>query len=97
MAGISESDKLGMAALIASTDDGQKVNRAKKRDKSPPLPRPRPVKSRKITKEDVKSGRVSIGDANDEFMIQNMKEDRRANGGMIDGAAIKGKTRGKMC
>lgn len=97
MAGISDADKLGMAALIASTDEGQKVNRAKKKSKYPPLPRPRPTKRRKITKEDVESGRISIGDANDEFMIQNMQEDRKANGGMIDGAAIKGKTRGKMC
>lgn len=97
MAGISNSDKLGMATLIASTEGEQKVNRAKKGDRSPPLPRPRPVKRRKITKEDVTSGRVSIGDANDELMIQNMQDARKANGGMIDRAAIRGKTKGKIC
>lgn len=97
MAGISDSDKLGMAALIASTEGGQAVNRAKKSDKSPPLPRPRPVKRRKITAEDIASGRVSAGDANDEMMIQDMQADRKANGGRIDGVAMKGRTRGKMC
>jgi hypothetical protein len=97
MAGISDADKLGMAALIASTDEGQVVNRAKKRSKSPPLPRPRPTKRRKITQADVDSGEVSIGDANDELMIQNQQAARKANGGMIDGAAIRGKTKGKMC
>lgn len=97
MAGISAMDKLGMKALIASTEDGQTVNRAKKGDKYPPLPRPRPTKRRKITPDDVKSGRVSEGDANDELMIQNMKPVRKANGGRIDGVASKGRTRGKMC
>lgn len=96
MANISDSDKLGMAALIASGEGGQTVNRAKKGDKSPPLPRPRPVKRRKITKEDVTSGRVSAGDANDELMIQNMR-------GMSNGGAVRGdgvsrvKTKGTMC
>lgn len=97
MAGISEADKLGMASLIASTEGGQSVNRAKKSDKSPPLPRPRPVKRRKITAEDITSGRISAGDANDEMMIQSMQDDRKANGGMIDRAAIRGKTKGKIC
>lgn len=92
MANISDMDKLGMAALIASTEGGQTPNRAKKSDKSPPLPRPRPAKRRKITKEDVTSGRVSIGDANDEIMTRGFK-----HGGRIDGAAIKGRTRGKVC
>lgn len=97
MANVSDADKLGMATLLASMEGSQDVNRAKKRDKSPPLPRPRPAKRRKITKEDVDSGKVSIGDANDELMIQNMKDVRKANGGMIDGAAIRGRTKGKMC
>lgn len=95
MANISDADKLGMAALIASGEGGQTVNRAKKGDRSPPLPRPRPVKRRKITEDDVKSGRVSAGDANDEMMIQNMRGYK--HGGMVDGAAVRGKTKGKMC
>lgn len=95
MANTSNMDKLGMAALIASTEGGQTPNRAKKSDKSPPLPRPRPTKRRKITVDDVKSGRVSEGDANDELMIQNMKGFK--DGGRIDGVAMKGRTRGKMC
>jgi hypothetical protein len=97
MAGISEMDKLGMAALMASTEGGQTVNRAKKSDKLPPLPRPRPAKRRKITADDITSGRVSAGDANDEMMIQSMQATRKANGGRIDGVAMKGRTRGKMC
>lgn len=93
MAGISDSDKLGMAALIASTED------TSKKKKKVILPRPRPAglgaKRRKITPEDVASGLVSEGDANDELMIQNMKGFK--NGGKIDGAVMKGRTRGKMC
>ena len=92
MANTSNMDNLGMAALIASTEGGQTPNRAKKSDKSPPLPRPRPAKRRKITPDDVKSGRVSAGDANDEIMTRGFK-----HGGKIDGAAMKGRTRGKMC
>lgn len=92
MANISDMDKLGMAALIASTEGGQTPNRAKKSDRSPPIPRPRPTKPRKITKDDIKSGRVSIGDANDSIMTRGFK-----HGGKIDGAAMKGRTRGKMC
>jgi hypothetical protein len=95
MAGISDMDKLGMAALMASTEGGQTVNRAKKSDKSPPLPRPRPAKRRKITADDITSGRVSAGDANDEMMIQSMQGYK--HGGKIDGVAMKGRTRGKMC
>jgi hypothetical protein len=97
MAGISDADKLGMAALIASTEGGQAVNSAKKADRSPPLPKPRPMKRRKITQADVDSGSISIGDANDELMIQNQQAARKANGGMIDRAAIRGKTKGKIC
>lgn len=96
MPNISDADKMGMAALIASSEDSQTVNRAKKRDKSPPLPRPRPVKRRKITEEDIKSGRVSAGDANDEMLLQTMR-------GMSNGGAVRGdgvsrvKTKGTMC
>jgi len=97
MAGISDSDKLGMAALIASSEGEQKVNRAKKGDRFPPLPKPRPAKRKKITVDDVRSGRVSQGDANDELMIQNQQAVRKANGGRVDGVAMKGRTRGKMC
>lgn len=93
MAEISDADKLGMAALIASTEE-----QAKKKRKVI-LPRPRPAsigaKRRKITPADVASGRVSEGDANDELMIQNMRGYK--NGGKIDGAVMKGRTRGKMC
>lgn len=96
MAGISDADKMGMAALIASGEDSQTVNRAKKGDKYPPLPRPRPVKRRKITEEDIKSGRISAGDANDEMLLQTMR-------GMSNGGAVRGdgvsrvKTKGTMC
>jgi hypothetical protein len=91
MPNISEADKMGMAALIASSEGEEKVNRAKKGDRSPPLPKPRPAKRKKITEDDIRSGRVSRGDANDEIMM-GMK-----NGGKVDGVAMKGKTRGKMC
>lgn len=96
MAGISDSDKLGMAALISSMGDEQSVNRAKKANK---LKMAKPAaKRRKITMDDIKSGRVSEGDANDELMIQSMQGMRGyKNGGMIDRAAVRGKTKGKIC
>lgn len=98
MAGISDSDKLGMAALLASMEGGQTVNRAKKADMLP-VKKPKPAaKRRKITMDDVKSGRVSEGDANDELMIQMMQDMRGyKNGGMIDRAAVRGKTKGRIC
>jgi hypothetical protein len=92
MAGISDAEKLGMAALIASIQDPKKKKKV-------PLPRPRPAglgkKSKKVIPADVESGIVSEGDANDELMIENMKNMR--NGGTVDGAAIRGKTKGKIC
>ena len=97
MAGISDSDKLGMAALLASMEDSQRVNSAKKSDMLPFKKKPAP-KRRKITLDDVKSGRVSEGDANDELMIETMQDMRGyKNGGMIDRAAVRGKTKGKIC
>jgi hypothetical protein len=94
MAGISDSDKLGMAALLASLGDSQTVNRAKKADRLVPEKSKSVVKRRKITLDDIKSGRVSAGDANDEMAIQSMQGYK--SGGMIDRAAIRGKTKGKM-
>jgi hypothetical protein len=97
MAGISDSDKLGMAALLASMEDSQTVNRAKKSNMLP-FKKKAATKRRKITVDDVKSGRVSEGDANDELMIQMMQDMRGyKNGGMIDRAAVRGKTKGKIC
>ena len=88
MDNISDKDKLGMAALAASVASAPK--------KKFPLPKPRPkqaapaLKKRKMpTAEDVAKGRISIGDANDMAGYK--------SGGMIDRAAIKGKTRGKIC
>jgi hypothetical protein len=90
MADISESDKLGMAALAASIASRPKAAK----------PKPRKVKAapppmREITAKDVDSGIVSIGDANDEAGIKAMQGYK--NGGMIDRAAIRGKTKGKIC
>ena len=48
-----------------------------------------PKPKKKPTLEDIKKGRISIGDAND---VAGYKK-----GGMIDRAAVKGKTRGKIC
>jgi hypothetical protein len=89
MVDITDADKLGMAALAASAAGGDKA----------PLPKPRPqikkkvIKPRPITPADVSSGRVSPGDANDEAVMgQNYK-----SGVMIDRAAIRGRTKGKIC
>lgn len=90
MDNISDKDKLGMAALAASASAPapQKF----------PLPKSRPVvvvKKKKVilpkkpTEEDIKLGRISIGDANDMAGYK--------SGGMIDRSAIRGKTRGKIC
>lgn len=87
MDNISDKDKLGMAALAASVASAPK--------KKFPLPKSRPalepkrVVKKKPTAEDVAKGRISIGDANDMAGYK--------GGGMIDRAAIKGKTRGKIC
>ena len=85
---ISDKDKLGMAALIASMSEAPK--------KKLPLPKPRPAtppmparKKKKPTKEDLAKGRISIGDANDMSAYK--------SGGMVDGMASRGKTKGKMC
>ena len=86
MDGISDADKLGMAALAASASAPKKKF---------PLPKPRPpvvpkrVIKKKPTAEDVAKKRISIGDANDMAGYK--------SGGMIDRAAVKGKTRGKIC
>lgn len=92
--GISEQDRLGMQSLIASIEE-----KAKK--KEPPIPRPRPKppapKRRKITVEDVKSGIVSQGDANDEIMLEGFKPPGFKHGGKVDGAAVRGKTKGRIC
>jgi len=92
--GISEQDKLGMQSLIAAMEEN-----AKKKEQ--PLPRPRPKmpapKRRKITVEDVKSGVVSQGDANDEIMLEGFKPSDFKHGGKVDGAAVRGKTKGRIC
>lgn len=89
MMDISEKDKMGMKSLIASIGDEPKK-------KKQPLPKPRPPmpapKRRMPTQADIDSGIVSEGDANDEIMMRGFK-----NGGMIDRAAIRGKTKGKIC
>jgi hypothetical protein len=95
MPNISDADKLGMASLLASMGGGQTVNRAKKADKLPMPPKAKAPKRKKITLDDINSGRVSEGDANDEIMLQGMKGFK--NGGKIDGVAMKGKTRGRIC
>ena len=81
MANISDSDKLGMAALIASTEGEQAVNRAKKGD---------PVSTTQI-RRDI--------DANEDAELTKKLRGytKKANGGRIDGVAMKGRTRGKMC
>lgn len=85
MAGISDADKLGMAALIASTEDNkQRVNREKKAD---PLG---PIMSRE---EKERQESESILDE-----INKAKPIRKANGGMVRGdGASRVKTKGKMC
>jgi hypothetical protein len=91
MVDITDADKLGMAALAASVSKDQEINSAKKADML--KQKAQPAKRRKITLDDVKSGRVSIGDANDEAVMgQGYK-----SGGMIDRAAIRGHTKGKIC
>lgn len=93
MDGISDKDKLGMAALIASMNEKSNTPLPRPRPKNLPKPQPKPaMKRKKITAEDIRKGRVSPGDANDEMMLDGFK-----NGGMIDRAAIRGKTRGKIC
>jgi len=81
MAGISDADKLGMAALIASSEGEQSVNRTKKG---------KPVNTIQI-RRDI--------DANEDAELEKMLRDstKKANGGRIDGVAMKGRTRGKMC
>jgi hypothetical protein len=81
MAGISDSDKMGMAALIASTEGEQTVNRKKKG---------KPINTIQI-RRDI--------DANENADLEKMLRGytKKANGGRIDGVAMKGRTRGKMC
>jgi len=81
MAGISDSDKLGMAALIASTEGEQTVNRKKKG---------KPINTTQI-RRDI--------DANEDAELEKMLRSytKKADGGMIDRAAIRGKTKGKIC
>lgn len=91
---ISEKDKLGMKSLIAAMEEKAKA-------KEQPLPRPRPKpatpKRRKPTPADVKSGAVSQGDANDEMMMRGIDPLDFKHGGKVDGAAIRGKTKGRVC
>lgn len=81
MAGVSDSDKLGMAALIASTEGDDTVNRAKKGD---------PINTTQIRRD--------IDAAEDAELTKKLRGyTKKANGGRIDGVAMKGRTRGTMC
>jgi hypothetical protein len=90
MADITDADKLGMAALAASSSVADKMRhpRMKKAAVRKPL--------RDITPADVKAGLVTPGDANDSVMSKGIAPGYRS-GGMIDRAAIKGRTKGKIC
>lgn len=89
MAEISDKDKLALKALIASTEEKKPVPPPYKPKPRPPVQGP-PAPPKKPTLEDVLSGKISPGDANDMAMF-------KRNGGMIDRAAIRGKTKGKIC
>lgn len=90
MAGISDADKLGMAALIASTEGDlpQTVNTKKKAD---------PINTYQIRKDvDAMAQEEALKELQDEIKYRRKKLGYKG-GGMIDRAAIKGKTRGKIC
>jgi hypothetical protein len=89
MADISDKEKLALTSLLASMGEPQTVNREKTADRLV-VEKKVSTPKKKITIQDVISGKVSPGDANDSAMFQR-------NGGMIDRSAIRGKTRGKIC